>query len=206
MATWVKICGVTRLEDARAAFESEADAIGINFWPQSRRYCEPSRARDIVAGLAPAALVYGVFVGASRGEIAGVVRDVGLTGVQLHGGEAAGDAEGWDLPVIRAVGAVSRGAIERALAEASGSRRSRVLIDNAAGGGSGRTIDAALLDGIDLGDAILAGGLTPRNVAASVARFRPFGVDSAGGIESAPGIKDARKIEAFIREARASKM
>jgi phosphoribosylanthranilate isomerase len=220
VATWVKICGITRIEDARAAFDSGADAIGINFWPASKRYCEPSRARDIVAGLSPGALVYGVFLGASRDEIAAIVRDVGLTGVQLHGGEPAGEAEGWDIPVIRAVAATTRDAVIAALEmrasrePASGEIQTlrpgrigacpRILLDNAAGGGSGVAVDAALLDGIDLGEAILAGGLTPENVAASVARFRPFGVDTAGGVESAPGIKDARKIEAFVREARAT--
>ena len=207
MATWVKICGVTRLEDARAAFDAGADAIGINFSLQSRRYCEPSRARDIVAGLAPGALVYGVFVGTSREQIVARVREIGLTGVQLHGGEPAGDAEGWNLPVIRAVAATSRDGVVGALELRSRSRSAnyRVLLDNVAGGGSGRTIDGALLDGIDLGECILAGGLTPHNVAASIARFRPFGVDTAGGVESAPGIKDAQKIEVFVREARASK-
>jgi phosphoribosylanthranilate isomerase len=81
----------------------------------------------------------------------------------------------------------------------------RLLVDNAAGGGSGKTVDAAILDGLDLADAIVAGGLTPANVAATVARLRPFGVDTAGGVESAPGIKDARLIEAFVRAARQEK-
>jgi len=208
VSTWVKICGVTRLEDARAAFNSGADAIGINFWPRSKRYCDPSRARDIVAGLSPGALVYGVFMDASRDEIAAMVRDVGLTGVQLHGNEPASEAEGWDKAAIHAVGAASRDVVERALEEAAQCRRAparaayRVLLDNASGGGSGKAVDSALLDGLDLGQTILAGGLTPENVAASVARLRPFGVDTAGGVESAPGIKDARRIEAFVTQAR----
>ncbi|MFN2376817.1 MAG: N-(5'-phosphoribosyl)anthranilate isomerase [Candidatus Binatia bacterium] len=199
MATWVKICGVTRAADALAAFECGADAIGINFWPGSKRYCERSRARDLVAALPSASLVYGVFVGATRAEISAIVREVGLTGVQFHGGEAEEEAEGWDLPVIRAVAATSREAVSSALAARA---TYRVLVDHAAGGGSGLTVDTALLDGLDLSRAVLAGGLTPHNVAASVARLRPFGVDTAGGVETAPGIKDARLIEAFIRNAR----
>lgn len=199
MATWVKICGVTRLEDARAAFDAGADAIGINFWPGSRRYCEPSRAKDLVAKLRPGELVYGVFVDEPRERIGEIVREVGLGGLQLHGHEPASDAEGWSLPVIRAVGATSREAVTEALATRS---EARILVDNAAGGGSGKVVDAALLDGVDLGAAIVAGGLTARNVAATVARFRPFGVDTAGGVESSPGIKDARQIEAFVRAAR----
>jgi phosphoribosylanthranilate isomerase len=215
MATWVKICGITRLDDARAAFDAGADAIGLNFWPSSKRYCEPARARDIVAGLDSDSLVYGVFVRHTREEIAAIVAEVGLGGVQLHGGEPACACEGWNLPVIRAVAATSREAVVSALNSGTGTDfrgpheksvpvpEFRVLVDNAAGGGSGVTVEAELLDGIDLAEAILAGGLTPANVAASVARFRPFGVDTAGGVETAPGIKDARLIEAFVREARA---
>jgi phosphoribosylanthranilate isomerase len=233
VATWVKICGVTRLEDARAAFASGADAIGINFWPRSKRYCEPRRAREIVAALRPGELVYGVFVDEERGRIEEIVREVGLGGVQLHGSEPASAAEGWGLPVIRAIGAVSREAVLEALECAARAReqasakagtatdflgglssttaqgivgnRSQspiILVDNAAGGGSGKVVDAALLDGIDLSEAIVAGGLTPGNVAATVARLHPFGVDTAGGVESVPGIKDARLVDGFVRAAR----
>lgn len=211
MATWVKICGVTRLEDACAAFDSGANAIGINFWPRSRRYCEPEAARAIVQRLAPDALVYGVFVGASRDEIRRVVDEVGLAGVQLHGGEPAADAEGWDLPVIRAVAATSRDAVRQAIEACEryrtrgrepGESAYRLLVDHASGGGSGRVVEASVLDGIDLSDAILAGGLTADNVAATVARLGPFGVDTASGVESAPGVKDPAKIAAFVRAAR----
>ncbi len=234
MTTWVKICGVTRIQDAHAAFDCGADAIGINFWPSSKRYCRPEHAREIVAALSPGALVFGVFVRATREEIEEVARDVGLGGVQLHGGEPASEAEGWDLPLIRAVAATSRLAVVSRLNKAreTGDRYRfpndgrgdtaetareigtcprfprgtyRVLVDNAAGGGSGTTIDPELLDGVDLRDAILAGGLTPVNVAANVARYRPFGVDTASGVEHSPGIKDASLIEAFVRQARAPK-
>src|SRR5262245_31563906 len=116
MATWVKICGVTRPEDARAAFDSGADAIGINFWPHSKRYCEPSRARDVVAALRPGELAYGVFVNETREDIARLVREVGLGGLQLHGNESPSDAEGWEVPVIRAVPATSREDLREAIA------------------------------------------------------------------------------------------
>jgi phosphoribosylanthranilate isomerase len=221
VATWVKICGVTRPEDARAAFDSGANAIGINFWPRSKRYCEPACARDIVAALRPGELVYGVFVDESRERIEQVVREVGLGGVQLHGREPASAAQGWGVPVIRAIGATSREVVREALknlgqapispprggeGEAASlrnrSQSPRILVDNAAGGGSGKLVDAALLDGLDLGEAIVAGGLTPANVAATVARFRPYGVDTAGGVESAPGVKDAKRIDEFVRAAR----
>jgi phosphoribosylanthranilate isomerase len=221
MPTWVKICGVTRPEDARAAFDSGADAIGINFWPRSRRYCEPARAREVVAALRPGELVYGVFVDEPRERIEQIVREVGLGGVQLHGCEPASAAQGWGVPVIRAIGATSRETVHEALenrgqapispgsdgvregpSPRNRSQSPRILVDNAAGGGSGRLVDAALLEGIDLGEAIVAGGLTPANVAATVARFRPYGVDTAGGVESAPGVKDAKLIDEFVRAAR----
>lgn len=207
MATWVKICGVTRAEDAETAFGAGANAIGLNFWPSSKRYCEPARARAIVASLWKGALVYGVFVRASRAEIEAVVRETGITGVQLHGEEPEPEALGWDLPVIRAVAARSREAVEAAVFAAGKNaatnvRGYRLLVDNAAGGGSGKTVDASLLQGIDLSNALLAGGLTPHNVAATVSRLRPYGVDTAGGVESAPGVKDAGLVEAFVREAR----
>lgn len=207
MATWVKICGVTRAEDGAAAFEAGADAIGVNFWPSSKRYCEPVRARELVASLPKGALVYGVFVRATRGRIEAVVRETGITGVQLHGEEPEAEALGWDLPVIRAVAAKSRDAVEAAVC-ASGKKPVadvhgyRLLIDNAAGGGSGKIVEASLLGDIDLSNVLLAGGLTPHNVAATVATLRPFGVDTAGGVERSAGVKDARLIEAFVREAR----
>lgn len=225
MKVWVKICGVTRIEDARAAFDAGADAIGINFWPHSRRYCSVQQARRLVAALGPQRLVYGVFVGATRAEIEAVVAAVGLGGVQLHGGEAASAAEGWSLPVIRAVGVVSRGAVAEALAHAGvaaaapatidtdsacaptpgGGAGFRLLLDNPSGGGSGRVIDATLLDGLDLSRAIVAGGLTPANVSGIVARLAPFGVDTAGGVEVAAGVKDPRLIEEFIANARSAR-
>ncbi|HYB98104.1 MAG TPA: phosphoribosylanthranilate isomerase [Candidatus Limnocylindrales bacterium] len=199
MRTWVKICGITRLEDARAAFDAGADAIGINFCSWSKRCCDPEQARAIVAALPRRSRVYGVFGRTTRQEIERIVSKVGLTGVQLHGEEPVEDAQGWSLPVLRAVGASSRDVLREALECA---QDHRVLIDNAAGGGSGRLIDPALLEGLDLSKAVIAGGLTPANVAGIVARLAPFGVDTAGGVETAPGIKDARLVDEFVQSAR----
>lgn len=209
MSVWVKICGVTRVEDALAAFGAGADAIGINFWPRSKRYCPPQQAREIVAALPAGCLVYGVFVDASRADIGKVAAEVGLGGVQLHGSEAESEARRWALPVLRAIGATSRAAVVQALEAAAAASQGqggyRVLIDNAAGGGSGRLVDPDVLAGLDLSRAILAGGLTPANVSDIVARFAPFGVDTAGGVEAAAGIKDPRLIEEFIAHARSAR-
>ena len=207
MATWIKICGITRPEDARAAFDAGADAIGINFWSGSRRYCRPEAAREIMSVLREGELAYGVFVRAPREEVARIVRDVGIGGVQFHGEESNDDVAGWNVPTIRAIAATGRQAVASALAIrhsllATQGGGYRLLVDHGSGGGSGRPVDETMLDRLDLAAAILAGGLTPRNVADRVARFRPFGVDTAGGVESAPGIKDAAAIEDFIRNAR----
>jgi len=209
VATWVKICGVTRADDARAAFDAGADAIGINFWPGSRRFCGVEAARDIVEAAGPESLVFGVFVDASREDVLRTVRETGLSGVQLHGGQGPDEACDWGLPTILAVAANSREAVVRAVRErkeaaAREADAYRLLIDHVSGGGSGLTVDDSLLEGVDLRDAVLAGGLTPQNVAARVACLRPFGVDVAGGVESAPGIKDARAVAAFVRAARSA--
>ncbi len=207
MPMWVKICGITRPQDARAAFDAGADAIGINFWSGSRRYCRPEAAREIVSALRAGELAFGVFVRAPRDEVRRIVDDVGLGGVQFHGGESTDDVAGWNLPTIRAVAVADRLAAEAALAmrdrflETRGTGY-RLLVDHGSGGGSGLAIDDEMLDGLDLADTILAGGLTPRNVADRVARFRPFGVDTAGGVETAPGIKDEGAIAEFIRAVR----
>lgn len=207
MATWVKICGITRPEDARAAFDAGADAIGINFAPRSRRCCTVEKARGVLEAVAPGELVFGVFVDSTREQVTRIVRELGLGGVQFHGSETSEDVAGWGLPTIRAVAATSRDAVTKAIALrdrflVSRNAGYRLLVDHGSGGGSGRSIDDAVLDGIDLSESILAGGLTPQNIAARVARFRPFGVDTAGGVETAPGVKDAEAIEAFIRAAR----
>lgn len=206
---WVKICGVTRAEDAEVALAAGADAIGINFWPGSKRHCSIERAREIASVVESRALVFGVFVGEKRARIREVVAEVGLGGVQFHGGEPAEEAAGWELPVIRAVAAASREAVESALLDRRADPRTRtggfglrLLVDHASGGGSGQTVGDTLLEGLDLGEAILAGGLTAENVSAMVARHRPFGVDVAGGVERAPGIKDEARIRAFVAAAR----
>jgi len=207
METWVKICGITRPGDARAAFDAGADAIGINFSSGSRRFCRPEAAREILTALRHGELAFGVFVGATRDEIRRTIDEIGIGGVQLHGNEPDELASGWDVPVLRAVAAGDRDTVRVAIDACDRVRSGRtagyrLLIDHASGGGSGMPVDETLLDGLELGDAILAGGLTPANVAARVARFRPYGVDTAGGVERAAGIKDHEAVRAFVRSAK----
>ncbi len=200
MSIWVKICGITRSQDAQAAVKAGADAIGVNFCPASVRLCDEGAARAIVEAVPPDFPVYGVFAGAPRERIEATVSAVGLRGVQLHGGEPEGEAMGWSLPVIRAVFCESRSAVAGLLDP----RPYRVLLDAPFGGGSGKRIDAALIEGVDLSEVIVAGGLDPDNVGGLVRSFRPWGVDCASGVESAPGIKDAALMERFVANARSS--
>lgn len=201
MTTWVKICGVCRPEDAAVCVDAGADAIGLNFHPASRRYCEPHLVPAILQSLPERFPVYGVFVDRSREQISEAVVALGLRGIQLHGDEPPALCEGWELPVIRAVKAVSSQAV---VAAVQASKNWRVLVDNPAGGGTGTLVEEQVLEGLDLSEVVLAGGLTPDNVAARVAALRPFGVDVAGGVESRPGVKDHKKIREFIEHARAA--
>lgn len=205
MKIWTKICGITREEDALAAAQLGADAIGINFHPASARCCAPERAAAIRAAVRGSATeVYGVFVRESAARIAELVAEIGLTGVQLHGEE--NDAEidrvrdllSNDMPILRAVPVTSRARVEDALACASGWR---VLLDSPRGGGSATRFREDFVDGLDLSGAIVAGGLTPENVSGVVARLRPFGVDTASGVECRSGVKDREKMREFIEHA-----
>jgi phosphoribosylanthranilate isomerase len=191
----VKICGITRLEDAEAAVAAGAGAIGFIFWPNSPRFIDPHRARRIAAALPPLVTAVGVFVNQTRDYVNGVASLVRLGAVQLHGDETAEFAAALSHPVIKAV-ALAGGD------PAAWPARVRLLLDvhdPVARGGTGRTIDwAAAADIAARRDILLAGGLTPDNVADAVARVRPFGIDVSSGVERAPGIKDHRRLRALF--------
>ena len=190
----VKICGITRLGDAKAAVDAGASAIGFIFWPASPRFIDPYRARKIAAMLPPFVTPVGVFVNQPRDYVNGVSSLVRLGAVQLHGDETPGFATTVARPVIKAM---SLGAVVRAWPV-----EVRLLLDvhdPVARGGTGRTIDwTAAADVAAQREILLAGGLTPDNVADAVARVRPFGIDVSSGVESAPGIKDHRRLRALF--------
>jgi phosphoribosylanthranilate isomerase len=197
----VKICGITRLEDALEAVRFGADALGFNFWPRSKRHCATEVAAEIISRLPPFVATVGVFVNQSRAEINRVVARTGIGAVQLHGDETPELARALKRPVIRAVrieGPASLSELERWSASA-------FLLDTASAGygGSGTTFDWRLAKGAGKRFPILlAGGLTPANVADAVKQVRPYGVDVASGVESAPGLKDSRKMRRFITAAK----
>jgi phosphoribosylanthranilate isomerase len=202
----VKICGITRAEDAELAASLGAWAIGFILWPQSKRVADPAVAAGIARAMRRRLELVGVFVNPTLDEVVQAAESIGLTYVQLHGDEGpafcTAVAERTGARVIKALG-VGSGADIRA---AERYHTDLHMLDAAAGaayGGTGRTWDWDLVSqrrsNVPL---ILSGGLTPDNVAEAIAAVRPWGVDVSSGVESAPGIKDPAKLEAFFVAAR----
>jgi len=198
--THVKICGITRVEDALAAAHSGADAIGLVFYADSPRAVGLEQARAVVQALPPFVTTVGLFVDAAPEEIRAVLAALPLDMLQFHGGESPEACRGYGRPYLKAL-RMREGAdlldLAQPYEDAAG-----ILVDSyveGVPGGTGQTFDwSRLSDGIPR-PLILAGGLNPDNVATAVAQVRPWAVDVSGGVEAAPGVKDAAKIEAFIR-------
>jgi phosphoribosylanthranilate isomerase len=199
--TRVKICGITRVEDGAAACAAGADAIGLVFYPPSPRAVDIETAIIIRRALPPFVTVVGLFVNAGEETVAETARRVHLDLLQFHGHETRAQCEEFDMPYMKAIHVnddVDLGEASRHYAGA----KALVLDthDDKLWGGSGRTFDWDVVPA-DMGlPVVLAGGLTPANVAEAVLRLRPYGVDVSGGVEQAPGIKDAARIAKFIQE------
>jgi phosphoribosylanthranilate isomerase len=196
--TFVKICGITRLDDAVAALERGADALGFVFWPGSPRRIDPVRAREIVAALPAPAVIVGVLVNEEPERVNEIARIVGLNAVQLHGDETPASIAVVRRPIIKAL---SGGAIDARAAEWP--RNMPMLVDAhdpAKRGGTGMKADWRQASALAMKRRVLlAGGLTPDNVARAVAEVRPYGIDVSSGVETAPGIKDRTKLDALFR-------
>ena len=199
--TRVKVCGITRPEHASAAAGAGADAIGLMFYEPSPRYVTPARARAVCAALPPLVSVVGVFVNPQPGEIETVVEGLPVDLLQFHGEEPPELCAGTGKPYVKAVRVRSRDDIVKAAARYTDARA--LLLDahhDALWGGTGSRFDWSVVPD-DVGRPIvLAGGLTPANVADAIRLVRPFAVDVSGGVESAPGQKDAESIERFMKE------
>jgi len=194
-----KICGITRIEDALAAVEAGADAIGFVFYPKSPRAVTVQQVRAIIAALPPFISTVGLFVNASRCELNETLDAVPLDLLQFHGDETPEQCEGYHRPFIKALRVQAGDDIAascRLYSNASG-----ILLDtfvSGVPGGTGETFDWALIpDGLEK-PIILAGGLTSANVAQAIAQVRPYAVDVSGGVEKSKGIKDHDKIRAFM--------
>ncbi len=189
----VKICGITRMEDAETAVAAGAGAIGFVFWPKSPRFIDPYRARIVAAALPPLVTAVGVFVNQPRAYVGGVASLVRLGAGQLHGDETPEFAASIAAPVIRAL------PIDRAQAWPEGATLLLDAHDPVQRGGTGRTIDWRAAAAIAARRRVLlAGGLTPDNVAGAIAQVHPFGIDVSSGVERAPGIKDHQRIKALF--------
>lgn len=202
---FVKICGITREEDALLAVAMGADAVGFNFVSGSRRQIAPAVARDIARRLPPEILTIGIFRDEAASRVVEIVNTAGLRGAQLHGHESAETTRWVRERVPYAIKAFAAG--DPALERARDYGADAILMDSP-GGGTGEVFDWSLAEGRPDGvRMILAGGLHPGNVADAVRRVQPWGVDVASGVESDhgdPGHKDARKVRAFIEAARAA--
>jgi phosphoribosylanthranilate isomerase len=194
----VKVCGITRAEDARLAADLGAWAVGFIFWPGSARVIEAKRARDIVRGLPPFVTAVGVFVDQSLDEIEDIAATVRLGAVQLHGNERPELAHSLSHRVIKAVPLDAHGHA-RGLEEWPDTLVLLDAHDPVRRGGTGRPIDwdaaAAIARARPI---VLAGGLRPDNVARAVEQVRPAAIDVSSGVESAPGIKDHARMRALF--------
>jgi phosphoribosylanthranilate isomerase len=203
---FVKVCGITSPEDAAVAAEAGADAIGLVFWPESPRAVTVEQACAVGAALPPFVVRVGVFVNASRDEMARVADAAGLDLLQLHGDEPP-DALA-DLPrrALKAIRVGDAFAPEDALRYEG--RAAGLLLDTrapGAPGGTGRAFDWSLVRGVRERSRflLLAGGLGPENVRAAIEAVRPDGVDASSRLEAAPGRKDHARVRAFVAEVRA---
>ena len=199
--TRVKICGITRPEHARAAAGAGADAIGLVFYEPSPRYVSRDRARAVCEVLPPLVSVVGVFVNPEPREIEAAVEGLPVDLLQFHGEEPPELCAEAGRPYVKAVRVRGRDDIVEAGARYTDARA--LLLDayhDALWGGTGSRFDWNVVPD-DVGRPIvLAGGLTPENVAGAIRAVRPFAVDVSGGVESAPGEKDARRMERFMKE------
>lgn len=199
----IKICGITNVADAIAAVDAGADALGFMFYERSKRYVTPDAVAEIVEQLPPFVMRVGVFVDPSVEMVNETASTCGITALQFHGSETPEFCGQFGLPVIKAF----RIGDKNSLDSLPQYQTSAWLLDSDVPGqlgGTGEKFDWPLAQrATKLGrPVILAGGLTPENVAVAVREVRPYGVDVSSGVEAFPGRKDLQKVKAFIRAAR----
>ncbi|MBG7314915.1 phosphoribosylanthranilate isomerase [Pseudomonas aeruginosa] len=202
-AVRIKICGITRVEDALAAAAAGADAIGLVFYAKSPRAVDIHRAREIVRALPPFVTSVGLFVNASRCELGEILDAVPRDLLQFQGDERAEDCEGQRRPYLKARRMKPGDDIVGRAAAYPGA--AGILLDTyveGVPGGTGAAFDWSLVP-TDLGKPlVLAGGLTPDNVGRAVEQVKPYAVDVSGGVEASKGIKDAARVRAFVDAVR----
>jgi len=196
----VKICGITRCEDAVVASQSGADAIGLVFYEPSPRAVTVSQAQSICRELGPFTTVVGLFVNAESEFVTDVLRQVPLHVLQFHGDESPEYCEQFQRPWIKAL-RMKPGVDLQQVCEAYSSATG-ILVDSytpGIPGGTGKVFDWSQLPPSLAQSLILAGGLSEENVGQAIQQLKPQAVDVSGGVESAPGQKDVQKIKGFIK-------
>lgn len=196
-----KICGITSVEDAHAAIEAGADALGFVFYQASPRYIAPLRAQEIISRIAPFPAKVGLFVNPDRDFVSAVVAGVALDILQFHGDEDPEFCGSFDKPYIKAVRmkpGIDLHVVSRRYGDAAA-----LLLDSyseTGRGGTGASFDWSKIPGDLTRPVILAGGLTVANVSRAIAACNPYAVDVSSGVELDKGVKDRTKMIAFIRE------
>ena len=204
----VKICGITNLEDALLSVDAGADALGFIFYKGSPRCINPDEARAIVSTLPPFLTIVGVFVDEEIERVIDVAEYVGLTAIQLHGNESPEYCSRLSRRIIKTLKVPESGSIEDLFRSISDYHNiSAILLDTyirGKEGGTGRVFDWDIaIEAKRYGRIILAGGLTPENVADAIERVKPYGVDVCSGVESEVGRKSPQRLRDFINRAKA---
>lgn len=198
--TRVKICGITRVEDALIAVAQGADAIGLVFYPPSPRYVTPAQAAEIVNALPAFITVVALFVDASRADVEAVLSQVNIDLIQFHGQETADECRQYGKSYIKAIRVKSDTNLVQYMTEYSDAKA--LLLDTYAEGvpgGTGQVFDWTIIPKNLSKPIVLAGGLDAENVEQAIRQVKPYAVDVSGGVEFKKGIKDAAKIAAFMR-------
>ena len=203
LMVFIKICGITNLEDALAAVAAGADALGFNFYARSPRYIAPDVAREIVAQLPETVMSVGVFVNEELEQVERLADEVGLKGAQLHGDESVEYASALRGRFVIKALRVREGFNPQSVSEY---QTDAILLDafaKEARGGTGRVIDWSIAREVSkyCPRLFLAGGLSPENIADAIAAVHPFAVDACSSLEKAPGRKDAARVREFIKAA-----
>ena len=199
----VKICGITNSEDARAAVDAGADAIGLIFFQASKRCINERRAADIVAQLPPYTSINALFVNPTEAEVRTVLSVVDVSQIQFHGEESSAFCEHFDRPYVKSIPVVDTQRMQSLIADHTNARA--YLFDThvpGKHGGTGETFDWTKMPEKNIGYRILAGGLDTKNVAKAINISRPDAVDVSSGVESQPGTKNHETLERFIAAAK----
>lgn len=198
MRTRVKICGITNVEDARLSCELGADAIGFNMYPRSPRYLPPTAAREIVEVIPPLVAKVGLFVNEEADRIKALLSELQFDLLQFHGDESNEFCRQFGLPFIKVLRI--KDATDLELIDEYPDSEGILLDAHVVGqfGGTGKTIDWTQLTDISI-PMLLAGGLTPENVAEAIRIVAPYGVDVSSGVEREPGKKDPERLRAFFK-------